>query len=82
MASSLVHGFEGHMARRASARRAMTLFEIIAVTFIIGIVAAMAPRRRLTSRIPSKRLPKRLRSRRRFPIGSSSLRRPSVPRAP
>jgi type II secretory pathway pseudopilin PulG len=30
------------MARRASARRAMTLFEIIAVTFIIGIVSLMA----------------------------------------
>ncbi len=30
------------MARRAVARRAMTLFEIIAVTFIIGIVSLMA----------------------------------------
>ena len=30
------------MARRAAARRAMTLFEIIAVTFIIGIVSLMA----------------------------------------
>jgi type II secretory pathway pseudopilin PulG len=29
------------MARPASARRAMTLFEIIAVTFIVGIVSAM-----------------------------------------
>jgi prepilin-type N-terminal cleavage/methylation domain-containing protein len=30
------------MARRASARRAMTLFELIAVVFIVGIVSAMA----------------------------------------
>jgi prepilin-type N-terminal cleavage/methylation domain-containing protein len=30
------------MARRASARRAMTLYELIAVVFIIGIVSAMA----------------------------------------
>src|SRR5262245_12038011 len=42
MAPSLVHGIERNMARRASARRAMTLFEIIAVIFIIGIVSAMA----------------------------------------
>jgi hypothetical protein len=33
------------MARRAAARRAMTLFEIIAVTFIIGIVSLMAATR-------------------------------------
>ena len=30
------------MARRAQARRAMTLFELIAVVFIIGIVSLMA----------------------------------------
>lgn len=42
MAPSLLHGFEGRMAWCASARRAMTLFELIAVTCIIGIVAAMA----------------------------------------
>lgn len=32
----------GNMARRAGARRAMTLFELIAVVFIIGIVSLMA----------------------------------------
>ena len=42
MGPSPVHGFEGRMAWRALARRAMTLFEIIAVTCIIGIVATMA----------------------------------------
>jgi type II secretory pathway pseudopilin PulG len=39
------------MARRASARRAMTLFEIIAVTFIIGIVSLMAVTRYSTTTI-------------------------------
>lgn len=42
MAPSLVHRSERHMARRGSARRAMTLLEIIAVTVVIGVVAAMA----------------------------------------
>jgi prepilin-type N-terminal cleavage/methylation domain-containing protein len=37
------------MARRASARRAMTLFELIAVVFIIGIVSAMAVTRYSTT---------------------------------
>ena len=32
----------GNMARRASVRRAMTLFELIAVIFIVGIVSVMA----------------------------------------
>lgn len=39
------------MARRAAARRAMTLFEIIAVTFIIGIVSLMAVTRYSTTTI-------------------------------
>src|SRR6185436_5150479 len=34
-----------NMARRAAARRAMTLFELIAVVFIIGIVSLMATTR-------------------------------------
>src|SRR3954467_8175811 len=38
-----------HMARRASARRAMTLFELIAVVFIIGIVSLMAVTRYSTT---------------------------------
>ena len=38
-----------NMARRASARRAMTLFELIAVVFIIGIVSAMAVTRYSTT---------------------------------
>src|SRR3954462_13433433 len=37
------------MARRASARRAMTLYELIAVVFIIGIVSAMAVTRYSTT---------------------------------
>jgi prepilin-type N-terminal cleavage/methylation domain-containing protein len=37
------------MAWRASARRAMTLFELIAVVFIIGIVSAMAVTRYSTT---------------------------------
>src|SRR3954451_20899430 len=37
------------MARRASARRAMTLFELIAVVFIIGIVSLMAVTRYSTT---------------------------------
>lgn len=39
----------GIMAWRASARRAMTLFELIAVTFIIGIVSLMAVTRYSTT---------------------------------
>jgi Tfp pilus assembly protein FimT len=39
------------MARRASARRAMTFFEIIAVIFIIGIVSVMAVTRYGTATI-------------------------------
>lgn len=42
MMQSHLHGKVSVMARRASARRAMTLFEIIAVTFIIGLVSLMA----------------------------------------
>src|SRR6476620_199545 len=37
------------MARRASARRAMTLYELIAVVFIIGIVSAVAVTRYSTT---------------------------------
>jgi Tfp pilus assembly protein FimT len=37
------------MARRASARRAMTLFELIGVVFIIGIVSLMAVTRYSTT---------------------------------
>src|SRR3954452_21259156 len=37
------------MARRASARPAMTLFELIALVFIIGIVSAMAVTRYSTT---------------------------------
>src|SRR3954471_4448475 len=37
------------MARRVSARRAMTLFELIAVVFIIGIVSLMAVTRYSTT---------------------------------
>src|SRR3954449_2595486 len=40
---------DDHMARRASARRAMTLFELIAVVFIIGIVSLMAVTRYSTT---------------------------------
>jgi Tfp pilus assembly protein FimT len=39
------------MARRASARRAMTLFELIAVVFIIGLVSLMAATRYSTTTI-------------------------------
>ena len=39
MIRSHLHGLANIMARRASARRAMTLFELIAVVFIIGIVS-------------------------------------------
>src|SRR6476620_1892142 len=42
MNRSHLHGTANTMARRASARRAMTLFELIAVVFIIGIVSLMA----------------------------------------
>src|SRR5215213_2236625 len=38
-----------NMARRAPARRAMTLFELIAVVFIIGIVSLMAVTRYSTT---------------------------------
>jgi type II secretory pathway pseudopilin PulG len=37
------------MARRASARRAMTLFELIAVVFVVGIVSLMAVTRYSTT---------------------------------
>ena len=42
MNPSHLHGTDFVMARRAEARRAMTLFELIAVTVIIGIVSVMA----------------------------------------
>src|SRR6187402_2830351 len=42
MNCSHLHSKANTMARRASARRAMALFELIAVTFIIGIVSLMA----------------------------------------
>jgi prepilin-type N-terminal cleavage/methylation domain-containing protein len=42
MIRSHLQGTANIMARRASARRAMTLFELIAVVFIIGIVSLMA----------------------------------------
>ena len=45
MAQSHPQRIEATMARRAKARCAMTLFEIIAVTFIIGIVSLMAATR-------------------------------------
>src|SRR5262245_9253395 len=38
-----------HLARRARVRRAMTLFELIAVVFIIGIVSLMAVTRYSTT---------------------------------
>ena len=50
MAPSHLHGIDV-MARRASARRAMTLFEIVAVTFIVGIVSLMAVTRYSTNTI-------------------------------
>jgi type II secretory pathway pseudopilin PulG len=51
MGPSHLHGNDCVMARRASARRAMTLFEIIAVTFIVGIVSLMAVTRYSTNTI-------------------------------
>ncbi len=42
MFRSYLPGTAQLMARRAPARRAMTLFELIAVVFIIGIVSVMA----------------------------------------
>ena len=42
MFRSYLAGKEQLMARRAPARRAMTLFELIAVVFIIGVVSVMA----------------------------------------
>jgi hypothetical protein len=45
MNQSHLNDNEQRVARRAAARRAMTLFEIIAVTFVIGIVGAMAATR-------------------------------------
>src|SRR4051812_48033515 len=45
MTSQPHSSFLSVMARPASARRAMTLFEIIAVTFIIGIVSLMCAMR-------------------------------------
>src|SRR3981189_1848184 len=49
MSRSHLQGTANIMARRASARRAMTLFELIAVVFIIGIVSAMAVTRYSTT---------------------------------
>src|SRR5215831_3876426 len=49
MARSHLQRSANIMARRASARRAMTLFELIAVVFIIGIVSAMAVTRYSTT---------------------------------
>jgi prepilin-type N-terminal cleavage/methylation domain-containing protein len=49
MNCSHLHGTAHLMARRASARRAMTLYELIAVVFIIGIVSAMAVTRYSTT---------------------------------
>jgi len=49
MNESHLHETSIIMARRASARRAMTLFELIAVTFIIGIVSLMATTRYSTT---------------------------------
>jgi prepilin-type N-terminal cleavage/methylation domain-containing protein len=51
MGPSHLQGTESVMARRASARRAMTLFEMIAVTFIVGIVSLMAATRYSTNTI-------------------------------
>ena len=51
MVGSHPHGMIFIMARRAAARRAMTLFEIIAVTFIIGIVSLSAVTRYSTTTI-------------------------------
>jgi type II secretory pathway pseudopilin PulG len=49
MRKSHLHETFKNMARRASARRAMTLFELIGVVFIIGIVSAMAVTRYSTT---------------------------------
>lgn len=49
MNRSHLQGKANVMARRASARRAMTLFELIAVVFIIGIVSLMAVTRYSTT---------------------------------
>jgi prepilin-type N-terminal cleavage/methylation domain-containing protein len=49
MIRSHLHGIANIMTRRASARRAMTLFELIAVVFIIGIVSLMAVTRYSTT---------------------------------
>ncbi len=49
MNRSHLHGKIKVMARQAAACRAMTLFEIIAVTFIIGIVSLMAVTRYSTT---------------------------------
>jgi prepilin-type N-terminal cleavage/methylation domain-containing protein len=49
MDQSHLQGTVNNMARRASARRAMTLFELIAVVFIIGIVSLMAVTRYSTT---------------------------------
>lgn len=45
MNASCRNGMANYMARRAIARRAMTLFELIAVVFIIGIISLMATTR-------------------------------------
>jgi prepilin-type N-terminal cleavage/methylation domain-containing protein len=49
MTRSHLQGTAKIMARRASARRAMTLFELIAVVFIVGIVSLMAVTRYSTT---------------------------------
>src|SRR6476659_4689566 len=49
MSRSHLQGTANVVARRASPRRAMTLFELIAVVFIIGIVSAMAVTRYSTT---------------------------------
>ena len=49
MTRSHLRGTAKIMARRASTRRAMTLFELIAVVFIIGIVSVMAVTRYSTT---------------------------------
>src|SRR6187401_3795698 len=49
MNRSPLHGNSHIMAKNASARRAMTLYELIAVVFIVGIVSAMAVTRYSTT---------------------------------
>jgi prepilin-type N-terminal cleavage/methylation domain-containing protein len=49
MSRSHLQGTANVVARRAPANRAMTLFELIAVVFIIGIVSAMAVTRYSTT---------------------------------